>query len=290
MRVLRLVRFCLHPACMLSLANTAFAATGSLNSSRVSSVCVASCYQTNEWMVLLFLSFFILFLYAAIVVIERCMTYISVKKGSRIFSQKVALALSAGHLQEAINISKAYASCPLAKALTEILQIKNTTAEKDFDAEAFQVAARNYTSAECEEELNNNLEGLKRAGEAALILGGIGTGIELLNTIASLRFMGYGDEFLSVFVWRLSDSFSLFICSLFIAVPCLWVHKRLVKKAKSLLDDIETESWQLIHRLVNLPKNKIRRAKKLAQAEPAAISEAARPVLEQQLFSNFTSQ
>jgi biopolymer transport protein ExbB/TolQ len=171
--------------------------------------------------------------YTIIVITERTLVYRSTKNGSKAFSQRVALALSANETQTAIDLSKNSDSGPLPKILTEVLQIKQAASENDFDAQAFQAAAINYASAECEREMKKNLFGLGKAGKIALILGCLGTCIGILDAVGRLGFLGateYYDDLFSIFTWQLTRSFNIFFFSLVITVPCLWFTGSLLKR------------------------------------------------------------
>lgn len=290
MQFLRLLALsiCLHLAFSASSMNTVYASTDSINF-KVTFAC-GTYYQINGGVVLIYVLLLLLFFYAAIVIVERSLAYISTKRVSRIFSQRVALALSANQTQEAINISKSYDASPLATAITNVLQIKQSASQKGFDADAFQVAARNYATAECEAALNKNLAGLKKAGKIALTLGGLGTGICILDALRELQYFDYYDEFNSFFMWRLNESFNVFLFSLFIALPCLWFHKQFSDKAKSLTEALETESWQLINRLSNLPQNKIKRTRKLEKPIEEIKCGSPNQTIECKLFADFIDQ
>ena len=200
--------------------------------------------KMNPYTLLINCTLFFMFVYLLGAVIRRFIVYYSAGSQSRHFVARVAYSLRLNQWQEAVTISQSYTQSPVAKIMTEVFKTIESSPQDATTLPELCGSARSRAIAKSDAELKKGLRRLKTAGWLALMLGFLGTIISLLDVFRGAMYAeGAG---IYVVAGGISESFTIALFGLTIAVPAIWAHKYFSSKARRIGFEADKASWELL--------------------------------------------
>ncbi len=200
--------------------------------------------KMNPYPLLISCALFFMFLYLLSVIIERFITYASARNQSRHFVSRVGELLRLNQWHEAINLSRHYTQSPVANILTEIFKTIEANPHSDKTLPELCGSVRSRAIAKSDAQLRKGLRTLKMTGWLALMLGCLGTIINLLDIFQGAMYAeGSG---ISAVAGGISESFMIALFGLIIALPAIWAQKYFTSKATKIGLETDKSSWELL--------------------------------------------
>jgi biopolymer transport protein ExbB/TolQ len=211
--------------------------------------CGAGLYRRmNSYVLLIYCILFFIFLYLLIAIIKRSITYALAGIQSRHFVSRAGQFLSLNRLPEAIQVSASYKKSPVANILTEVFKALATSPQNDPIIPELCGSARSRAIAGSDAKLRRGLRGLKATGWIALMIGCLGTIINLLDVCrGAMVAEGTG---LSAVAGGITDSFTIAMFGLLIFMPAIWASKYFSSKATKIGLETHKASWELLDSLL----------------------------------------
>jgi biopolymer transport protein ExbB/TolQ len=202
----------------------------------------------NPYIITIGWSLFFMFLFVLSVIIERSITYALAGIQSRYFMSRAGQFLSLNRLPEAIAVSRSYSKSPVANILTDVFKAIGASPQNDQIIPELCGSARSRAIAGSDAKLRQGLRSLKTTGWLALMLGCLGTIINLLDVCrGAMVAEGAG---LSAVAGGIADSFTIAMFGLLIFMPALWAAKFFSFKARKIGLETDKASWDLLDSLL----------------------------------------
>jgi biopolymer transport protein ExbB/TolQ len=198
----------------------------------------------NPYLLLIGITLFCMFLYLVGTIIRRFIVYYQARNHSRYFVSRITKVLRLNHWPEAINLSRHYTQSPVAKIMTEVFKTLEANAHDTTTLPELCGSARSRAIAKSDAELKRGLRRLKTTGWLALMLGFLGTIISLLEIFQDAVYAEASG--LSAVAGGLSESFTIALFGLLIALPAIWAHKYFSSKATIIGLETDKSSWELL--------------------------------------------
>jgi biopolymer transport protein ExbB/TolQ len=197
---------------------------------------------------LIYLVLMLLVLYAVGVFVERVMCYGAARNQSRYYSARVNPFLHPDQLPEARKISGFYPKSPVANIMSAVFSTVEESPRQLSSLAELCGSARRRAIALSEAELRRGLSGLKSSAWLALLVGALGTVIQLVDVFQGAMIAeGAG---VSMVAGGVAESFNIALFGLLIFLPAIWAGRFLSAKAAKIGLETDKSSWELVDALL----------------------------------------
>ncbi|MBI3651484.1 MAG: MotA/TolQ/ExbB proton channel family protein [Acidobacteria bacterium] len=210
-------------------------------------------HRMNHSAILIVLTLFLMALYGLGAILYHSLAFFLARRQARHFVPRIFAVMRRHQLSEAIDLTRYYSASPVAKVMEAVLKVATSIPCSDHSLPELCGSARSRALVTSEAQSKKGLQRLKATGWLALLLGFLGTSINLHHTFrGAMSAEGAG---WAVIAGGISESFTLALIGLLIALPALWAHRYLVTKARKIGRETDLATWELLAYLLKIRRD-----------------------------------